>query len=186
MHSHLSVRGHRPGAGAIPVKAVFGLLLLPVRAPMLLVLLLVSGYMGLHWAEVAPLLLSRAETPLQLELAGPLFWPLQCLQALVVVVVCAMPDLLLRELSQLMAASKALTLVVTLLIVITGGLYLLHLAVLAEVLVLASAVLLARLDLSRLRIAPAPLLGAAGLSSWVLLGIGLGYLLHERVVAMAA
>jgi hypothetical protein len=186
MHSHLSVRGHRPGAGAIPVKTVFGLLLLPVRAPMLLVLLLVSGYMGLHWAEVAPLLLSRAETPLQLELAGPLFWPLQCLQALVVVVVCAMPDLLLRELSQLMAASKALTLVVTLLIVITGGLYLLHLAVLAEVLVLASAVLLARLDLSRLRIAPAPLLGAAGLSSWVLLGIGLGYLLHERVVAVGA
>ncbi|QVV66861.1 hypothetical protein [Synechococcus sp. LA31] len=168
------------------MKAVFGLLFLPVRAPMLLVLLLVSGYMGLHWAEVAPLLLSRAETPLQLELAGPLFWPLQCLQALVVVVVCAMPDLLLRELSQLMAASKALTLVVTLLIVITGGLYLLHLAVLAEVLVLASAVLLARLDLSRLRIAPAPLVGAAGLSSWVLLGIGLGYLLHERVVAVAA
>jgi len=148
---------------------------------MLLVLLLVSGYMGLHWAEVAPLLLSRAETPLQLELAGSLFWPLQCLQALVVVVFCAMPDLLLRELSQLMAASKALTLVVTLLIVITGGLYLLHLAVLAEVLVLASAVLLARLDLSRLRIAPAPLMAAAGLSSWVLAGIGLGYLAHERL-----
>lgn len=148
---------------------------------MLLVLLLVSGYMGLHWAEVAPLLLSRAETPLQLELAGPLFWPLQCLQALVVVVFCAMPDLLLRELSQLMAASKALTLVVTLLIVITGGLYLLHLAVLAEVLVLASAVLLARLDLSRLRIAPAPLMAAAGLSTWVLAGIGLGYLAHERL-----
>jgi hypothetical protein len=141
----------------------------------------VSGYMGLHWAEVAPLLLSRAETPLQLELAGSLFWPLQCLQALVVVVFCAMPDLLLRELSQLMAASKALTLVVTLLIVITGGLYLLHLAVLAEVLVLASAVLLARLDLSRLRIAPAPLMAAAGLSSWVLAGIGLGYLAHERL-----
>jgi hypothetical protein len=136
--------------------------------------------MGLHWAEVAPLLLNRAETPLQLELAGSLFWPLQCLQALVVVVFCAMPDLLLRELSQLMAASKALTLVVTLLIVITGGLYLLHLAVLAEVLVLASAVLLARLDLSRLRIAPAPLWAAAGLSLWVLAGIGLGYLAHER------
>ncbi len=163
------------------MRAVFGVLLLPLRAPMLLVLLLVSGYMGLHWAEVAPLLLSRAETPLQLELAGSLFWPLQCLQALVVVVFCAMPDLLLRELSQLMAASKALTLVVTLLIVITGGLYLLHLAVLAEVLVLASAVLLARLDLSRLRIAPAPLMAAAGLSSWVLAGIGLGYLAHERL-----
>jgi hypothetical protein len=165
---------------------VFGLLLLPVRAPMLLVLLLVSGYMGLHWAEVAPLMLNRAETPLQLELAGPLFWPLQCLQALVVVLFCAMPDLLLRELSQLMAASKALTLVVTLLIVITGGLYLLHLAVLAEVLVLACSVLLARLDLSRLRVAPAPWLGAIGLSVWVLLGINLGALVHERLVPALA
>ncbi len=186
MHSHLSIRGHRPGAGAIPVRAVFGLLLLPLRAPMLLVLLLVSGYMGLHWAEVAPLLLTRAETPLQLELAGPLFWPLQCLQALVVVVFCAMPDLLLRELSQLMAASKALTLVVTLLIVITGGLYLLHLAVLAEVLVLASSVLLARLDLSRLRFAPAPLMGALGLSVWVLVGISLGALAHDRLAPLLA
>jgi hypothetical protein len=165
---------------------VFGLLLLPLRAPMLLVLLLVSGYMGLHWAEVAPLLLTRAETPLQLELAGPLFWPLQCLQALVVVVFCAMPDLLLRELSQLMAASKALTLVVTLLIVITGGLYLLHLAVLAEVLVLASSVLLARLDLSRLRFAPAPLMGALGFSVWVLVGISLGALAHDRLAPLLA
>ena len=168
------------------MRAVFGLLLLPLRAPMLLVLLLVSGYMGLHWAEVAPLLLTRAETPLQLELAGPLFWPLQCLQALVVVVFCAMPDLLLRELSQLMAASKALTLVVTLLIVITGGLYLLHLAVLAEVLVLASSVLLARLDLSRLRFAPAPLMGALGLSVWVLVGISLGALVHDRLAPLLA
>ena len=168
------------------MKAVFGLLLLPLRAPMLLVLLLVSGYMGLHWAEVAPLLLTRAETPLQMELAGPLFWPLQCLQALVVVVFCAMPDLLLRELSQLMAASKALTLVVTLLIVITGGLYLLHLAVLAEVLVLASSVLLARLDLSRLRFAPAPLMGALGLSVWVLVGISLGALAHDRLAPLLA
>ena len=168
------------------MRAVFGLLLLPLRAPMLLVLLLVSGYMGLHWAEVAPLLLTLAETPLQLELAGPLFWPLQCLQALVVVVFCAMPDLLLRELSQLMAASKALTLVVTLLIVITGGLYLLHLAVLAEVLVLASSVLLARLDLSRLRFAPAPLMGALGLSVWVLVGISLGALAHDRLAPLLA
>jgi hypothetical protein len=79
-----------------------------------------------------------------------------------------------------MAASKALTLVVTLLIVITGGLYLLHLAVLTEVLALAAAVLLARLDLSRLRVAPAPLLSAIGLSLWVLWGIALGVWLHSR------
>ena len=184
MHSNVSVRRHRPGAGAIAVKGVFGLLLLPVRAPMLLVLLLVSCYMGLHWADVAPQLASQAETPWQVQLAGPLFWPLQCLQALVVVMLCAMPDLLLRELSELMAASKALTLVVTLLIVITGGLYLLHLAVLAEVLVLAAAVLLARLDLSRLRVAPAPLISALGLCVWVLLGISLGTWIHGRAAGL--
>ena len=151
---------------------------------MLLVLLLVSGYMGLHWADVAPVLASQAESPWQAQLAGPLFWPLQCLQALVVVVLCAMPDVLLRELSALMAASKALTLVVTLLIVITGGLYLLHLAVLAEVLVLAAAVLLARLDLSRLRVAPAPLISALGLCVWVLLGISLGTWIHGRAAGL--
>ena len=160
---------------------MFAVLLLPLQAPMLLVLLLVSAYMGLHWADVAPQLASQAATPLAQNMAGPMFWPLQCGQALLVVAFCAMPDLLLRELSALMATSKALTLVVTLLIVITGGLYLLHLAVLAEVLVLASAVLLARLDLIRLRLVPGPLLGATGLCLWVLLGIAIGARLHARL-----
>ena len=164
-----------------PVTAVLGFLVLPLRAPMLLVLFAVSAFMGLHWADVAPQLVTQASTPLQQEFAGPWFWPLQCMQALLVVVLCTMPDLLLRELSQLMAASKALTLVVTLLVVITGGLYLLHLAVLSEVLVLASAVLLARLDLTRLRIAPAPLLGAFVLCSWVLAGILVGRSLYAHL-----
>ena len=163
------------------LSALFGVLLLPLRAPMLLVLFGVSAYMGLHWADVIPQLLNHAETPLQSEFAGPWFWPLQCAQALVVVAFCTMPDLLLRELSQLMAASKALTLVVTLLVVITGGLYLLHLAVLSEVLILASAVLLARLDLTRLRIAPPPFLAAFGLCSWVLAGILIGRALHRSL-----
>jgi hypothetical protein len=161
------------------VRDLFALLLLPLRAPMLLVLLIVSGYLGLHWADVAPQLLAQASTPLQQQLAGPWFWPLQSLQALIVVVFCAMPDVLLRELSQLMASSKALTLVVTLLIVIAGGLYLLHLAVLSEVLVLASAVLLARLDLIRLRIMPPPWMASVGLCGWVLLGIGVGHRLQH-------
>ena len=147
-------------------SSLVGLLLLPLRAPMLLVLFGVSAYMGLHWADVVPQLLNQADTPLQTQFAGPWFWPLQCAQALLVVVLCTMPDLLLRELSQLMAASKALTLVVTLLVVITGGLYLLHLAVLSEVLILAAAVLLARLDLTRLRLAPPPLLAAFALCSY--------------------
>ena len=157
------------------------LLLLPLRAPMLLVLLLVSAYMGLHWADVDPELIRHAESASVRVLTGPLFWPLQCLQAVLVVVVCTMPDLLLRELSLLMASSKALTLVVTLLAVITGGLYLLHLAVFAEVLVLASATLLARLDLLRLRVGPAPVRTAAGLAVWVLIGIAIGHSLHASL-----
>lgn len=167
------------------MRAAFLLLALPLRAPMLLVLLLVSVYMGLHWADVDPQLIGATEGLTEgstaFALAGPFFWPLQCLQAVLVVVLCTMPDLLLRELSLLMSSSKALTLVVTLLAVITGGLYLLHLAVFAEVLVLASAVLLARLDLARLRLVPPPLLAAAGLSGWVLLGITIGHGLHSRL-----
>jgi len=73
-----------------------------------------------------------------------------------------------------MAASRVVSLVVTLLIVTVGGLYLLHLNVLSNVLILASAVLLARLDLLRLRLMPQPLLMALGLSFVVLLGAALG------------
>ena len=64
------------------------LLALPLRAPMLLVLLLVSVYMGLHWADVDPLLIREAEGSTAFALAGPFFWPLQCLQAVLVVVLC--------------------------------------------------------------------------------------------------
>ena len=163
------------------MKRLLALLLLPLRAPMLLVLLLVSTYMGLHWADVDPELLRQADDATAQALAGPFFWPLQCLQAVFVVVLCTMPDLLMREMSLLMSSSKALTLVVTLLGVITGGLYLLHLAVFAEVLVLASAVLLARLDLTRLRVVPPALVGAAAISAWVLLGIAVGRSLHSSL-----
>lgn len=157
------------------------LLLLPLRAPMLLLLLAVSVYLGLHWADVGPQLNQPLESLSDGDLASLLFWTLQCVQAVFVVVLCTLPDLLLRELSLLMASSKALTLVVTLLAVITGGLYLLHLAVFSEVLVLASAVLLARLDLTRLRLTTPPLLGAAAISAWVLLGIAIGRSLHARL-----
>ena len=54
---------------------------------LLLVLLLVSTYMGLHWADVDPQLLREAEGATAVALAGPFFWPLQCLQAVLVVAV---------------------------------------------------------------------------------------------------
>jgi hypothetical protein len=73
-----------------------------------------------------------------------------------------------------------------LLLVITGGLYLLHLDVLSNVLILASTVLLARLDLVRIRVLPPPLVLAVMLSLLVLGGAGLGRVLEARYEPLQA
>ena len=150
------------------MSTLFNLVLLPLRAPMLLLLLLISTYQGLHW--------SRPGSLADSGLGGftTLIWSAECLQALVVVVVCTVPELLMRRLASMMAASRVISLVVTLLLVITGGLYLLHLDVLSNVLILASAVLLARLDLVRLRVVPPPFVMTVILSVLVLGGVSLG------------
>lgn len=145
------------------------LLLLPVRAPMLLVLAAIAVYEGLQWSQ--PLEGAAASGVGQLS---SLFWSLDCLHALLVVVVCTMPDLLLQRLSNVMAASRVMSLVITLLIVTVGGLYLLHLKVLTNVLILGATVLLARLDLARVRVAPPPLVLAGALGGLVLAGAGVG------------
>ncbi|MEB3265323.1 MAG: hypothetical protein VKN13_01770 [Cyanobacteriota bacterium] len=141
------------------------LLLLPLQAPMLVLLVGVCTYLGHHWS-------------LPDGMAGPLqpllIWLVECLQALLVVVVCTIPDVLLENLSLMMAASRVLSLVVTLLLVIIGGLYLIHLEVLASVLILASAVLLTRLDLLRVHVRPSPLVTTLLLSVLVLAGLSLG------------
>jgi hypothetical protein len=150
------------------MKDVFRLMLLPIQAPMLLVLVGVSTYMGMHWSH-------RLEgAPSELLSFTTLIWSAECLQALVIVVLCTMPDLLLERVSRLMAASRVISLVVTLLLVTVGGLYLLHLDVLANVLILGSAVLLARLDLLRVRVVPPPLVLAAVLTLLVLGGANFG------------
>ncbi len=156
------------------MKSLLRLTILPVQAPMLLLLFAISTYLGMHW--------SRPITDEASKLAslGTLIWSAECLQALVVVVACTMPDLLLRQVSSLMAASRVMSLVVTLLLVITGGLYLLHMDVLSNVLILGSSVLLARLDLARIRVQPSPLLLAGLLSLLVLGGAGLGRTLEAR------
>ena len=69
----------------------------------------------------------------------------------------------------LMASSRVMTLVVTLLVVITGGIYLLKLNVLTDVMILASALLLARLDLIRIDVLP-PAAGRLFLMSVVVIG----------------
>lgn len=155
---------------------LIGFLLLPLRAPLVLVLFLVSAYLGVHWS--AAVMEGRGMIP---PMAGSIFWPVQTLQALAVVVVCTMPALLLRYLSGLMAASRVASLVISLLLVTVGGLYLLHLSVLADVLILSSAVLLARLDLVRIGVVPGPLQAALGLSVWVAAGVALGWWLHPVI-----
>ena len=149
--------------------AMLRLLLLPLRAPMLLVLVVISVYEGLQWSQ--PLEVAAASGMGQLS---SLFWSLDCLHALLVVVVCTMPDLLLQRISNLMAASRVMSLVISLLIVTVGGLYLLHLKVLTNVLILGTTVLLARLDLARIRVAPPPVLLAGVLGVLVLSGAWVG------------
>ncbi len=144
------------------------LVLLPLRAPLLLVLFGVAMYLGLHWS------LEHGHMPQEGRSGSVLFWSVDCLHAVLVVFICTMPELLLQRVSNLMAASRVVSLVITLLIVTVGGLYLLHLNVLSNVLILASAVLLARLDLARVRIMPMPVVTAVGLSLLVLVGAAVG------------
>jgi hypothetical protein len=144
-------------------------LLLPFRAPMLPVLVLVSAYLGFDWSVNRP----QGEEQASMEL---LVWTMECLQSVVVVVVCTVPDQLLRQISSQMATSRVVSLVATLLFVTLLGIYMLHLQMLANVLILGSSVLLARLDMVRVRLVPPPLMTVALLSVLVLGGATLGRL----------
>jgi hypothetical protein len=158
-------------------RQVLGLLLLPFRAPLLFLLFGIAVYLGMHW-RLTDGHATLAEGPL-LEL----FWSVDCLHAVLVIFICTMPEGFLQRVSSLMAASRVVSLVISLLIVTVGGLYLLHLNVLTNVLILASAVLLARLDLLRLKLMPPPFVLAIALSVLVLLGSAVGRHLAHGTVA---
>jgi hypothetical protein len=158
------------------IGVILRLALLPLRAPFLLLLLLVSIYLGVEWVVNAPV--QGLGNPEQDPVHG-LYWTAECLQALLVVVVASLPDLLLRQLSILMAASRVITLIVSLFLVTVAGLYLMHLSALADVVILATAVLLARLDLTRIRVVRSPLFTAFSLSGYVMLGIWIGRELQQ-------
>jgi hypothetical protein len=81
------------------------LLLLPLRAPMLLVLVVIAIYEGLQWGQ--PLEGAAASGMGQLS---SVFWSLDCLHALLVVVVCTMPDLLLQHLPHMRSMAEAILL----------------------------------------------------------------------------
>ncbi|MAS27052.1 hypothetical protein [Synechococcus sp. UW105] len=155
-------------------------LLLPFRAPLVLLLFGVATVMGHHWTVFQQELIQGE------GLDPQIYWTVEVVQSLVVVIICTMPDLLLRQISMLMASSRVFSLVVTLLLVITGGLYVLQLKLLADVLILASAVLLARLDLTRIRVVPPPVVMAFWMAMIVLAGIWLGHSLPSPLWPLAA
>ena len=159
---------------------ILRLLSLPVRAPLLTVLFLVAVVLGNHWQMAQPSFTSLY------GMSAAWFWCFVLLQVQVVVVFCTMPDLLLRQVSMLMASSRVMTLVVTLLVVITGGIYLLKLNVLTDVLILASAVMLARLDLIRIGVLPAAGICLCLMSVVVIGGIVSGTLLPHPTVSFFA
>ena len=157
------------------MKGFLRLLLMPIQAPMLLLLAAVSTYLGIHWSR-----------PLQVEdsnlsALAHLVWSAECVQAVIVVMLCTMPDLMMRWLSSLMDSSRVITLMVALLGVTVGGLYLLNFQELANVAILGSAVLLARLDLFRIRVVPPQLVVAVSMSLVVLGGVSLGRIVTQSM-----
>jgi hypothetical protein len=159
---------------AAAVVPLLRLLALPLRAPLVLLLVAVAAYIGTSWRVLPP--------PPGAGLLAVLGWfgSFDALQTLLVVVVCSMPLRLLRGVTGLMAASQVMTLVLTLLIVTVAAIYLLRLEVLSRVLILGSAVLLARVDLARIRVVPPPLQLSLGLSGLVLASCALGRWLISR------
>lgn len=148
-------------------------LTVPLRAPLVLLLVVVAGYIGTSWGPMP------RDGESLLALLG-WYGSFDALQTLLVVVVCSMPLRLLRAVTGVMAASQFMTLVLTLLIVTLGALYMLRLEALSRVLILAAAVLLARLDLARIRMVPSPWRLSLGLSVLVMVSCGFGRWLVSR------
>lgn len=152
---------------------------LPLRAPLLIVLFGVSAVMGHQWTLLSSRFSASSGLPL------PLLFGLEVLQLLLVLILCTMPDLLMRRVSLLMASSRSMTLLVTLLVVIGAGIYLLRLNVLTDVLIIASALLLARLDLVRIGLDATPVTSILLLGTLLFGGVVLGHSLpHPSFVVV--
>ena len=152
---------------------------LPLRAPLLIVLFGVSAVMGHQWTLLSSRFSASSGLPL------PLLFGLEVLQLLLVLILCTMPDLLMRRVSLLMASSRSMTLLVTLLVVIGAGIYLLRLNVLTDVLIIASALLLARMDLVRIGLDATPVTSILLLGTLLFGGVVLGHSLpHPSFVVV--
>ena len=160
--------------------SLLSLFTLPFRAPLVGGLFLVALVMGNHWS------VNESTYALNQSISVGVFWVFQLIQVIAVVVIFTIPDLLMRQVSMLMASSRVISLVVTLLMVIVLGLYVVRLHRLTDVMILASAVLLARLDLIRIGIVPPPLLTIIGFTAVLLSGIGLGWALPNPASTLFA
>ena len=67
------------------------------------------------------------------------------------------------------------------LVVVVGGMYLLYMPGFADLLVLTAALLLARLDLVRLRVWPPAWLGLIGFNVYILLFMTYGHSIHNQL-----
>ena len=152
------------------------LLVLPLRAPLLLLLFGVAVVMGNHWT------LLQLHMESTRNISAELFWTVEVTQVLAVVVICTMPDLLMRQVSMVMASSRVISLVVILLLVITLGIYMLRLKMLSDILIIATSILLARLDLSRIGVSPPPAVTVCLLFTLVIGGLFVGYVLPSPVL----
>jgi len=160
------------------MNSSFKLLLLPIRAPMITLLGMISFYLGAHWGFQQDAMRGSGVDD---SLVDEAYWIFNLFQVFVVTFFCTLPDLVLRQLSLFMAASKVLTIVVTLLVVVLGGMYLLYWPGFDSILVMACALLLARLDLVKLKVWPPSWLACVGFTSFIMFFISYGHALHLRL-----
>ena len=156
------------------------LLKLPLRAPMISVLFAIAVVMGHQWSMAQMQLLHSSTIALEFLIAAELF------QLVAVLAICTMPELLMQRISMVMASSRVMTLLVTLFSVIVLGIYLLRLNLLSDLLILASALLLARLDLVRLGVMTSPQRSLLLLGFVLVAGIGLGHCLPHSMGTVIA
>lgn len=141
---------------------------------MITLLGLISFYLGAHWGFEQDGLRGNG---IDGTMADEVYWFFNLVQAFVVIFLCTVPDLVLSYLSLLMGASKVLALVATLLFVVLVGMYLLYIPG-NDFIVLGSVLLLARLDLTRLRIWPSSWLALFSFTVYIMFFITYGEMMH--------
>ena len=144
-----------------------------IKAPFIGVLFLVGILMGNYLSITQHKLEQSGDNSFEY------FWIMQFLKLLIVVIVSTSPELLLRYLSRLISSSRVMSLIITLLLVITLGIFMLKLNLLIDMLILSSSLLLARLELEKNGLSLHPFWGMFLLASLVISGAIIGHYLPD-------